>query len=154
EIGTTGRAMIVDAEGRLIASPEPDRVLRDDSGALVARRLDELGDLALTRVFNRLRIEGHGHGTVEVDGERIVFASTALPIGGDKNWSAVIVVPEREIIGFVAANNRTALLLSLSVIGIAVLLAGLLVRQGLRADRNARLVRERQEAIEAQTRAF
>jgi adenylate cyclase len=153
-IGTTGRAMIIDAEGRLIAFPEPDRILRDDNGTLVTRRLDEMDDLALTRAFNRLRIAGHGHGTVDVDGERIVFASTALPIAADKKWSVLIVVPEREIIGFVAANNRTALLLSLSVIIIAALLAGLLVRQGVRADRNARRVRERQDAIEAQSHAF
>ena len=101
-----------------------------------------------------MRIDGPGHGTVEVDGERIIFASTALPIAAGKNWSVLITVPEREIIGFVAANNRTALLLSLSIIGIAALLAALLVRQGIRADRNARLVRERQENIEAQSRAF
>lgn len=154
DIGTTGRAMIVDADGRLVAFPEPDRILRDDSGTLVPRRLDELGDLALTRAFNRLRIEGHGHGTVDVNGERVIFASTALPIAANKNWSVLIVVPEREIIGFVAANNRTALLLSLSIIGVATLLAGLLVRQGIRADRNARLVKDRQQAVETQSRAF
>jgi adenylate cyclase len=154
DIGTTGRAMIVDEEGRLVAYPEPNRVLRDDNGKLVARRLDELGDLALTRAFNRLRVEGHGHGAVEAEGERVIFASTALPIANGKSWSVLIVVPEREIIGFVAANNRTALLLSLSVIGIAALLAGLLVRQGFRADRTTQLAKRRQEAIEAQSRAF
>jgi hypothetical protein len=154
EIGTTGRAMIVDANGNLIAFPEPDRILRDDNGTLVPRRLDELGDLALTRAFNRLRIQGHGHGIVDVDGERVVFASAALPVAANKNWSVLIVVPEREIIGFVAANNRTALLLSLSIIGFAVLLAGLLVRQGVRADRNARLVEDRERTIETQSGAF
>ncbi len=154
EIGTTGRAMIIDAEGRLVAFPESDRILRDDNGTLVTRRLDDLGDLALTRAFNRIRIEGHSHGTVDVDGERIIFASTALPIAADKSWSVLIVVPEREIIGFVAANNRTGLLLSLSIIGVAIVLAGLLVRQGIRADRNARRVRERQQALETQSGAF
>lgn len=154
DIGTTGRAMIFDAEGRLIAFPDPDRILRDDNGKLVPRRLDELGDPALTRAFNRLRIEGYGHGTVDVDGERVIFASTALPIAANKNWSILIVVPEREIIGFLAANNRTALLLSLSIVGFAALLAGLVVRLGMRADRNARLVKDRQQAVETQNRAF
>jgi class 3 adenylate cyclase len=154
DIGTTGRAMIIDADGRLIAFPEPDRILREEGDTLVPRRLDELGDLALTRAFNRLRIEGHGHGTIDIGGERIIFASTALSIAANKNWSVLIVVPEREIIGFVATNNRTALLLSLSIIGVAALLAGLLVHQGIRADRNARLVKDRQQAIETQSRAF
>ena len=52
DIGTTGRAMIIDAEGRLIAFPEPEQILRDDNGVLVTRRLDELGDLALARGHN------------------------------------------------------------------------------------------------------
>ena len=154
EIGATGRAMIVDAQGKLVAFPDPARILRDDNGTLVPRRLDELGDLALTRAFNRLRIEGHGHGVVDVDGERVIFASAALPIAANKNWSVLITVPEREIIGFVAANNRTALLLSISIIAVAALLAGLLVRQGIRADRNARMVRDREQTIETQSSAF
>ena len=154
EIGATGRAMIIDANGKLVAFPDPDRILRDDNGTLVPRRLDELGDLALTRAYNRFRIEGHGHGIVEVDGERVIFSSTALPIAANKNWSVLITVPEREIIGFVAANNRTALLLSISIIAVAALLAGLLVRQGIRADRNARMVQDREQTIETQSSAF
>lgn len=154
EIGETGRAMIIDAEGRLIAADEPERVLRDDNGVPTTRRLDELGDVGLTRAFNHFRIRGHGHGTIDVDGERIIYAATALPIAADKSWSVLIVVPEREIIGFVAANNQTSLLLSLSIIGIAILLAALLAREGIRADRNARVAKERQGVIESQSRAF
>jgi len=154
EIGRTGRAMIIDADGRLIASDEPERILRDDNGALTTRRLDELGDVGLTRAFNHLRINGHGHGTIDVDGERIIYAATALPIAADKNWSVLIVVPEGEVIGFVAANNRTSLLLSLSIIGIAAMLATLLAREGVRADRNARAAKERQGVVESQSRAF
>jgi adenylate cyclase len=39
-------------------------------------------------------------------------------------------------------------------VGLASLLAALLVRQGLRADRHAQLVLERQQQLEAQSRAF
>lgn len=154
EIGSTGRAMIIDADGRLVAYPEPERILREEEGKLVQRRLDELGELALTRAFNRLRIEGPGHGTVDIEGERVIFASAALPIAANKEWSVLIVVPEREIIGFLAANNRTSLLLSLSIVGVAILMAALLIRQGISADRNARLVRDRQLAAEKQANAF
>jgi class 3 adenylate cyclase len=59
-----------------------------------------------------------------------------------------------EFIGFVVSNNRKALVMSLAIVAVATLLASLLVRQGLRADRNARLLLERQSAIARQSGAF
>jgi class 3 adenylate cyclase len=66
----------------------------------------------------------------------------------------MIVVPEEDFVGFVTQNNRQALALSLVIVALASLLAGLLVVQGLRADRNAQLVLERQQQLEAQSQAF
>jgi GAF domain-containing protein len=66
----------------------------------------------------------------------------------------MIVVPEDDFVGFVASNNRKALVMSLVIVAIATLLASLLVRHGLRADRNARLLLERQSAITRQSEAF
>jgi len=66
----------------------------------------------------------------------------------------MIVVPEDDFVGFVARNNRKALVMSLVIVAVATLLASLLVRQGLRADRNARLLLERQSVITRQSGAF
>ncbi len=66
----------------------------------------------------------------------------------------MIVVPEDDFVGFVARNNRKALVMSLVIVAVATLLASLLVRQGLRADRNARLLLERQSVIPRQSGAF
>ena len=44
--------------------------------------------------------------------------------------------------------------MSLAIVGLAALLASLLVRQGLRADRGARLLLERQSAVIRQSNAF
>jgi hypothetical protein len=44
--------------------------------------------------------------------------------------------------------------MSLVIVAVATLLASLLARQGLRADRNARLLLERQSAITRQSGAF
>src|SRR5690348_6527466 len=63
------------------------------------------------------------------------------PAAGN-DWSVLIVV-EEEFTGFVAADNRKALLMALAVVGVAALIAGLLVRQGLRADRAARALLHR-----------
>jgi adenylate cyclase len=66
----------------------------------------------------------------------------------------MIVLPEDDLVGFVARNNRTGLAMSLAIVAIAVLFAALLVRQGLRGDRAARLARDRARALGRQHEAL
>jgi hypothetical protein len=154
EIRRTGRAIIMDGAGQVIATPKGSDVVRKDvNGAFINARIDELGDPAVTAAYDRFRVEGHGRRVIEVQGRRYVTAVAPLP-GAGRDWSVLIVVPEDEFVGFVASNNRHALLLSIGVVAIAALLAALLVRQGLRADRSARLLLDRQQAIAGQSDAF
>jgi class 3 adenylate cyclase len=153
KIGRTGRAVIIDDTGQLIASPRGSAMLREIKGELVAPRVDELGDDVLTHAYDRFRIEGAGHRVIEVGGRRYISAVTPITDAG-RNWSTMIVVPEDDFVGFVASNNRKALVMSLVIVAVATLLASLLVRQALRADRNARLLLERQSAITRQSEAF
>lgn len=154
DIRRSGRAIIVDGAGQVIATPGGGDVLRKDAkGALTPAHVDELGDPAFTAAYDRFRIEGHGRRVIEVQGRRYVTAVTALPTAG-RDWYVLTVVPEDEFVGFVTSNNRRALLLSMGIIVIAALLAALLVRQGLRADRGARLLLDRQGAIARQSSAF
>jgi hypothetical protein len=67
---------------------------------------------------------------VDVDGRRFVTAAISLASAG-RDWSVLIVVPEDEFAGSMASSNRNALVMSLAVIGIAALLATLLIRQFL-----------------------
>jgi len=154
DIRRSGRAIILDGSGQVIATPGGSNVLRKDAqGTLTPARVDELGDPALTAAYDRFRVEGHGRRVIEVQGRRYVTAVTALPTAG-RDWSVLTVVPEEEFVGFVTSNNRRALFLSMGIIVIATLLAALLVRQGLRADRSARLLLDRQGAIVRQSSAF
>jgi hypothetical protein len=107
----------------------------------------------LTHAYDRFRIESAGHRVVDVGGQRYITAVTPIT-GAGRNWSTMIVVPEDDFVGFVASNNRRALWMSLAIVGLAALLAALLVRQGLRADRATRLLLERQSAITRQSNAF
>ncbi len=116
--------------------------------------LDELGDPVLTRAFNRFRIEGDGHRQLEVEGRRYISAASSLRSIVGRDWSVLIIALEDDFIGFVAKNNRRALIMSLVIVGLTSLLAVLLVVQGLRADRNAQLVLDRQNQLEAQSHAF
>jgi class 3 adenylate cyclase len=154
EIGATGRAIIMDGSGKAIATPKGDDVVRKDAtGEFTTVDIHELNDPALTTAYDRFRVEGHGRRVVEVAGRRYISAATALPTAG-RDWSVLLVVPEDELVGFVASNNRNALLMSAAVVAIAALLAGLLVRQGLRGDRTARQLLDRQRAINRQSGAF
>lgn len=152
KIGRTGRAVIMDDTGRLIAAPSAGDT-RGPPGGLGAARVDELGDKVLTHAYDRFRIAGAGHRVIAVDGRRYISAVTPIA-GAGRDWSVMIVVPEDDFVGFVARNNRKALWMSAAIVAVATALAALLVRQGLRADRGARLLLDRQAAIARQSRAF
>lgn len=154
DIGETGKALIMDGDGRVIATPTADDIVRlDADGSPITAQVDELGDSALTAAYDRFRVEGHGRRIVQVGDRRYITAATRLPAAG-RDWSVLMAVPEDEFVGFVASNNRSALGMSLVILAIAATLAALLVQQGLRADRSARLLRDRQGMIARQSGAF
>lgn len=154
KIGRRGRAMIIDESGNLVAYPDLERMFKRVGDDLQPVRLDDLGDSILTRAFDRFRVEGYGYRVLDVDGSRYISTSSSLRAIVGRDWSVMIVVPEADFVGFVTQNNRKALAMSLVVVALASLLAGLLVVQGLRADRIAQLVLQRQQQLEAQSRAF
>jgi adenylate cyclase len=152
-IGRTGRAYIVDKDGAMIAGPDPARILTSRDGQPAPARIDGIGDAGATGSWDHFRAQGPGNRIIEVDGRRLISIVTPLA-GSNQGWLLLITVPEDEFSGFVTANSRRALLLSLSVIALAVGLAALLVRQGLRADRSAQAVAEQAEAVRQQSAAF
>jgi adenylate cyclase len=154
KIGRSGRAMIIDESGRLVAYPEIGRMMKQEGGELVALRLNELGDPVLDRAFNRFRIEKEGRRELIVQDHIYINTVYSLQSAVDKKWSVLIVVPSEDFVGFVSRNNRKALFMSIGVVMLASLLAGLLIWQGLRADRNAHLLLARRQEMENQSRAF
>lgn len=154
DIGVGGRAMIIDGAGQLVAFPEVERTVREGDGTLAPVRLDELGDPVLTRAFDVFRIEGPGRGRIQVGGRSWLTIAAALPGVTGRDWSVLIVVPEDAYVGFVGRNTRIALAAAAVIALLALLLAGLLVRQGLRADRTARRLQAQGRALAAQSAAF
>ena len=154
EIGRNGRAMIIDAGGVLVAYPVLEQMLKKTDLGLARAQIEELADPVLNRAFDRFRVDGPGKRKLVVEGRHYINTASSLKSALGRDWTLLIVVPEEDFLGFVADNNRRGLYMSLAVLGLASLLAGLLVFQGLRADRNARLVLERQQQLEAQSRAF
>ncbi|TVR98942.1 MAG: GAF domain-containing protein [Rhodospirillales bacterium] len=154
DVGARGEVMIVQGEGLLVAFPDPARMLKDTAGQPVPARLDDLGDPVLTRAFNQFRIDRYGRHEIEIGGDNHIMMVSALQVGGIEDWWVLVVVPETDIIGFVARNTRETAMMSAGVVALTLVLAVALVRQGLRADRNAAFLRQRQETLERHSQAF
>jgi hypothetical protein len=55
-IGTSGRAVIVDEGGHVIAAPYNSKLLHEQDGQLATERVDDLGDPILTAAYDRYRV--------------------------------------------------------------------------------------------------
>jgi adenylate cyclase len=152
-IGRTGRAYIVAKDGEMIAGPDPTRIVQTHEDKVEPARIDGIGDADLVAGWDHFRTEGTGNRIIEVNDRRLISIVTPLARNG-QDWLLFITVPESEFSGFVTANSRRAVLLSLVVVALAAGLAALLVRQGLRADRAARAVADRSAAVQQQSAAF
>jgi class 3 adenylate cyclase len=154
KIGRNGEAVIIDEEGYIVAHPEIKKMVKQQGDVFKPVLAEELGDQVLNRAYNRFRIDGHGHRDLIVDNQRYLSTAFLLPQKTGHDLSVIIFVPEEDFVGFVTRNNHNVLLMSISIVALAALMSGLLVFQGLRADRNAKLVLERQDELESQSRAF
>jgi class 3 adenylate cyclase len=154
KIGRHGRALIITGNGRVAAHPEYEKLAKKEGEVFNSIFAEELGDPVLTRAYNRFRINGHGHYELTVDDQKYLFAAFSLLETMKRDYSVFVIVPQDDFVGFVTRNNRNVLLMSISIVTLAAMMAVWLVVQGLRADRNARLVLERQSELEAQSRAF
>ncbi|MCP5157682.1 MAG: GAF domain-containing protein [Ectothiorhodospiraceae bacterium] len=154
KIGQRGRAAIIDEDGRLVAWPEPGAMLREDATGLRTATVEEIGDPVLRRAWDRFRVEGHGRRVLEVAGERYLSGTGSLSGVTSRPWTVVITVPENDFVGVVQRNHRMRLGLDAAVLAVGVALAALVVVQSVRADRAARRVHERGQALGRQAAAF
>jgi len=153
EVGKGGRVIIMDSKGRVIAAPNSREVSKQSGDEFIPLKVDELGDAVLTAAYDRFRVEGKGWRVIKLKDENYISSMTQLS-GGVSNWWILMVVPESDFVGFVASNHRTALAMSLVIVAAVVVLAVLLVRQGLRSDRSIRQVSDREQRISRQSAAY
>ncbi|WP_424811947.1 cache domain-containing protein [Roseococcus sp. YIM B11640] len=154
EIARNGRAVIIDRNGRVVAYPDFAVTMRTAPDGETPLRLDELGDPVLARAYDRTRLEGDFRSVETVDGQRHIIMTTSLQDQAVAGWRLLVAVPESDFTGFVDTNSRRVLVMALGVVAFVLVLALLLIRQGLRADRAARhLLRER-ASIASQSAAF
>jgi adenylate cyclase len=152
-VGVTGRAIVIDRAGRIVAFPS-DNWLPADRPDVVAPLLNEVDDSILASAFNHLRVEGYGNHIIDIDNRRIIVSTGQVNLLADRNWVVLIVVPESDFVGFVANSSWVALAMSIIVVLVVAALAGLLAWRSLLAERRAAAADVRQEALEMRTRAI
>ena len=136
-IGERGRAAVVDADGHLVAAPELAHGGVDPSKI----SLDQTRDPVLTGAWDRYRALGAGAREVSQDG--IAFVTIAAPLtSGAPGWVLLLGAPEKDFAAFATIGGRQNLLFSLVIVALALLIAALAIRNGLRADRLSRLLAE------------
>jgi class 3 adenylate cyclase len=153
EIGLHGKALVIDAKGRVIAFPSDSWIANPKEGATLPQ-LDELGDPLLTRIYNQLKVEGFGRKLLDFGSQRIIVSSGALKALTGRNWSVLIVAPESDFLGFVASSGKLALVLSAVVFLLMVALAVLMMWRSLQAERRDRAARDRHQALEARAQTL
>jgi adenylate cyclase len=153
EIGLHGKALVIDAKGRVIAFPSDSWIANPKEGAALPQ-LDELGDPLLTRIYNQLKVEGVGRKLLDFGSQRIIVSSGALKALTGRNWSVLIVAPESDFLGFVASSGKLALVLSGVVFLLMVALAVLMMWRSLQAERRDRAARDRHQALEARAQTL
>jgi class 3 adenylate cyclase len=154
EVSRTGRALITEGDGRLVALPDAAALLRGEDDALRPARVEELGEPVIREAFDRVRISGETRAIMEIDGKRQIVSASSLRQTVGRDWWLLLIVPETDFVGFVAANNAKTLMLSGSVMALAIGLAGFLAWQGIKTDRHARELLRRQRALAVQNNAL
>jgi hypothetical protein len=151
-VGVTGRALVVDAKGRVIAYPSDTWLAGTPEGAPLPR-LDELNDPILTRAHNELRISGFEPKVIDIGDQRIILSGALKAMTG-RDWSVLIVVPEADFLGFVNSSTWIALALSGLVFVIVASLVALMTWRSVLADRRDKIASERHRALEARAQAL
>jgi hypothetical protein len=152
-VGRTGRALVLDGDGRLVAVGDPSHSIAVEGDALQPARLYQMNDPVLSRAFDLFRAEGAGRRVVEVEGDRYIMLAARLP-GEGRTWNLLMVVPQDDFIGFVRRNSLIVLAMALGVVVLGVLLAQYAIRQRLRASATRVALRREAAQRAAQADAF
>ncbi len=141
KIGQTGRALIVEPDGAIVASSY-DRPMEIRNGQAQRRRLDQAQDPISKAVWSLLQskaneeippssgpnpsLSGVRYSTsapqiLTIEGERQFVTVTHLQDELGLNWSIVVIVPESDFMVSLWSNARRTLLLCLGILALTLL---------------------------------
>ncbi|WP_173568808.1 cache domain-containing protein [Acetobacter conturbans] len=136
KISQNGTAIILDKNGRIIAGHDFEKVVVRAHGDPTKMTLDPTAQGTFRRIYDIYRVRGPGSHPFKYEGNNYIGMAQTLPTSDD--WALLIVAPENDFASFARQSGRESLQFSVIIVVLAVVLAGLLGRQGQRAERLTR----------------
>ena len=138
-IGKTGQAFIMERSGDLVASSKGPVLIVDEDPSL-SRRISGLESEApvvreavrslMLRFEDLDAIQGDHFLDFEVQGRKHLLQVSSLKVDTGIDWLVAVSMPEDYFMAGIAAQNRITILLTLAVLGLA-LLAGMFLTRGI-----------------------
>ncbi len=142
DVVENGHAVLLAGNGDVVAAPS----LLDSSAPLLrAERLptvEDLGDPALVRAYDIIRVHGDRMEFTQVDGKKVFILVSSLQETTEANLWMVLIAPESDFTYFLVRNSLIGMIISGVLIFCALCLAVWLFLQNRRIDRRARVIQE------------
>ncbi|AHJ63307.1 Two-component sensor and regulator [Granulibacter bethesdensis] len=158
KIGEHGYAVIAQKNGQIVASRDVlGQAALDPVKAHIAAEPKTGQDTPLSRAFNIFHVSGYGPGSFTLkrgqDSEDYVFIAARLPAGAP-DWVLLIVLPTKDFAAFGTQDSRSMLLYSGMTVALAMVLAGLLIRQGRRVEHVMDVLTDQNQRAEDERRSL
>jgi diguanylate cyclase (GGDEF)-like protein len=117
-------SLILDADNRVVAHPDPQQAFRREGDELLRNSLDRLSNTLPARALASAKdplLERFDFVDAQT-GQRHLTLRSGLPASIDQGWSLLIVAPLEDFSGPLAAHNQWMLKLGLVFIGIEMLI--------------------------------
>ncbi|CAK7192938.1 hypothetical protein COMNV_01148 [Commensalibacter sp. Nvir] len=158
-ISSHSKAIIVDKEAHIIASPDFLLKMQDKDWQINDTKIDSVSHPILSAAYDHFLVNGSGIHSFDIvkdvqatkgtealpnggsnkklsQGKKGTYISitSALPLSGQE-WAVMIVIPERDYAHFAQRTGKQALFLSLLIILFAIVMASYLIYQAYRIER-------------------
>lgn len=141
KIGNSGETFLINAKGQIIAG-ENSKPVMDENNLPRLMTVAEHSNPALALAWNKTKNETDFRVVVTVNNKR--WIATFLPLEGELSthgWTVGFLVPEDEIIGALKKSNQLQLVISLTILLLAVFVGFGLKRMKNVLDTQSRFIR-------------
>jgi adenylate cyclase len=125
KIGKQGLAFIFSDKGEVVAYPEAGRTVdwAEEDGVLRTVDLENLDVASVTAAYKEYKKTGERRFSLMSGGQRYVASFTPFPPAFEKPWKVGMLAPKDDFTGYLKQANKVALVVSLAILGLAILFA-------------------------------
>ncbi|GAN53742.1 cache domain-containing protein [Tanticharoenia sakaeratensis] len=134
-IGRSGKAVIVDNDGQVIAGPGMPTTADPQTWDAQRVKLDAHTQPVFQRTLAMYRVYGPGGRAMTVGKTRYVTIAANVPLTDSNRWILLLNAPASDFAGFAIAARKQTFIFSIVIVGLASGLALFLILQERKTDR-------------------